>query len=503
MTPAPIPLKLPSLFEVEKALCERSLYHFAKGAWDVLEPGREFKDNWHVKAVCEHLEAVSRGELRRLIINIPPRHMKSLLVSIIWPVWDWLKNPSRQFLTASYALDLAGEHTLKSRLLILSPWFQERWGSTFSLRKDQNRKSSYMNTHGGHRIAVSPGRGVGKGGDILLADDPQNTDKMGSEPYVEETTNWWNRTFMQRLNNPVTAAVVLTMQRLSEQDLCNVALEEGGWEHLMLPAEFEPARKCKTSIGFEDPRTKPGELLWENHIGRTAIDAMKRRLQAYGTAGQLQQRPAPLGGGTLKSEQFRRIKRANLPQFFHKFISWDTAATENENNDPTGATVWGLSNTPGRAGMFKLGQLEEWLETPDLEKRIPEFGKRWGHGVEHLIESAGPTGLAMCQLLKAKHPTMLITPLDPKALGGGKDDRATLAAMHIANGLVWVIDDDPDNATFLPGCDVFPKKKPRDVIDSAVQAIIHGCSTYTFEAGGWAYEGSSSDGAADEEDDEW
>lgn len=483
---------LPSRLEIERVLYSRSLYEFAKAAWHVLEPGRAFKDNWHINAICDHLQAVSDGRIHRLLINVPPRHMKSLLVSVIWPVWDWLRTPTRQFLTASYRQPLSTRDALKSRHLMQSPWFQARFGHLFAMSRDQNQKQRYQNNKMGHRVAVTTKGGVGEGGDILIADDPQNTDEMGSDAYVDATTEWWNNTFMQRLNDQNDGAVVLTMQRLSERDICEQAIAEGGWVHLMLPAEYEQARACTTSLGFQDPRTEEGELLWPSRIGRVALDAMKKRLGSYGTAGQLQQRPAPRGGGIIKREGYRLIKRADLPPFFHHVISWDTAATENENNDPTGATVFGLSNTPGKQGLFKLGQLQEWLDAPGLEKRIPDYNRNWPPGTENIIECAGPTGLAMFQLMKAKFPHLTLTAADPKALGGGKNERAALAAIHIENGLVWLIEDDPDNEGYLTMSDAFPKCKPRDVVDSAIQAILSCTTRYTFESGDWSYISSSS-----------
>jgi phage terminase large subunit-like protein len=221
---------------------------------------------------------------------------------------------------------------------------------------------------------------------------------------------------------------------------------------------------------------------------------MKKRLGSYGTAGQMQQRPAPRGGGTLKRDTYRLIKRRELPEFFHHVISWDTAATENESNDPTGATVWGLSREPGKQGLFKLGQLQEWLSTPQLMRRIPDFNLNWPNGCENLVETAGPTGLAAFQMLR-ESTALVLTPIDPKKLGGGKDERARLASVYLENGLVWLIEDDPDNEGFLDKSDAFPKCKPRDVVDSAIQAILHCCTTYTFEEQRFSYEAvTSADG---------
>lgn len=504
--------KLPSLLALEREICMRSLYEFAKRAWSVLEPGRKFKDNWHIKLICDHLEAVSRGEIRRLLINVPPRHMKSLLVSVIWPVWDWLKTPTRQFLTASYVQKLSTRDALKSRQLIQSPWFQARFGDLFQLGKDQNEKQRYQNSKMGYRIAISTSGGVGEGGDFLIADDPQNTDEMTSDAYVEATTDWWNGTFNQRLNDQNDGAIVLTMQRLSERDLCEQAIQEGGWVHLMIPAEFEVARKCVTPWG-EDPRTQEGELLWPNRIGAAALTGMKKRLGSYGSAGQLQQRPAPRGGGTLKSQYLRKIKRDELPAFFHYILTLDTAATQNVNNDPTGAVLLGLSCEPNKQGIFKLAHLEEWLNAPQLERRIPALNKEFGKpGLENLIECAGPTGIALYDLLREKLPHLIMTRADPKDLGGDKDARANLAAIILEQGLCWEVEGDtPEeeekNVKFREKFDAFPKSKPRDAVDAWIQGVLYSTRTYTFEPHAFEYEGggrpTDTDGPEDDDDDDW
>lgn len=463
---------------VERELCKRSLHYFVQRCWHVLEPGKAFHDNWHIQLLCTHLEAVSRGEIHRLLINVPPRHMKSLLVSVIWPVWDWLNTPTRQFLTASYVQKLSTRDALKSRQLLQSAWFQSRFGELVQLGRDQNEKQRYQNTAMGHRIAISVSGGVGEGGDILIADDPQNTDEMTSDAYIEATHDWWKNTFNTRLNSS-DGAIVLTMQRLSTQDLAAVALDEGGWTHLMLPAEFEPARACTTPWG-SDPRTTEGELIWPGHFNAEHLARLKRNLGSAMAAGQLQQRPAPKGGSILKRDWYRTIKRSVLPSFFAYFVSIDTAATDNVANDPTGCTVWGLSREKGREGMFMLAQHEEWLDVPALLERIPEFGRDYP-GAVYLIESAGPSGLAAIQILRAKKQ-LPVVPINPKELGGGKEQRATLAAAYIEQGLIWLVEEDPKREKFLDMSDAFPKCKPRDVVDSAIQAILHVCTSYTFHS---------------------
>src|SRR5260370_1109852 len=231
-----------------------SIYSFVEDAWKVLEPGVRFTHGWHLEAICEHLEAVSNGEITRLLINIPPRHSKSTLVSVIWPVWQWLKAPSTQFLCASYALSLAIRDNRKSRLLIQSPWFQSVYRSAFSLSSDQNMKSYFENSARGYRLAVSTGSAAtGHGGSILIGDDLHAIDEKESDTARESCLDWFDTTFSTRLNNAETGAIVVIRHRIHAEDICGHLIGLGGWEHLNLPAEFEADRRCLTCLGWEDP----------------------------------------------------------------------------------------------------------------------------------------------------------------------------------------------------------------------------------------------------------
>ena len=148
---------------------ERSLVEYVRQAWDVLEPATDYIHGWHVEVICEHLEAVTRGEIKNLIINVPPGCMKSLLVSVMWPTWDWIAHPHRRYLTASYAQTLSTRDALKSRRLLQSQWYQERWGDRFALTSDQNQKTRYDNDRSGFRVALSVGGAVtGERGDVRI-----------------------------------------------------------------------------------------------------------------------------------------------------------------------------------------------------------------------------------------------------------------------------------------------------------------------------------------------
>ena len=286
-------------------------------------------DNWHIGAICEHLEAVTRGEIQNLLINIPPRHMKSLLVSVFWPCWEWgpMRRPALRYINSSYSSALSIRDNVKSRNLIQSNWYQERWGSVFRLRDDQNVKGKFENYQGGFRLASHVGGGTGEGGDRLICDDPNNITDVESAVIRQSTNEWWDLQMYNRVTNAATAARVMVMQRTHLDDLAGHVLESGDWVHLKLPTRFDPATRCTTGIGWADPRTQAGELLNPDLWSTAAIDAEERRLQTYGFAGQHQQEPVPKGGGMFQRAWFH--VQEDVPRDFVEITRfWDTAATE-------------------------------------------------------------------------------------------------------------------------------------------------------------------------------
>jgi hypothetical protein len=209
-------------------------------AWVIVEPSTPFVPGWHIDCIVEHLEAVTRGQIRNLIINVPPRHMKSLLVSVFWPAWEWIRWPERRWLYASYSAQLSIRDSVKCRRLIESPWYRSRWADRFALTSDQNTKGRFDNDRSGYRIATSVGgSATGEGGDRIVCDDPNNVNEVESDSVRKATNDWFDVVMSTRVNDPKTTAKVVVMQRCHEQDLSGHLLEQGGWEHLCLPAEYE------------------------------------------------------------------------------------------------------------------------------------------------------------------------------------------------------------------------------------------------------------------------
>ena len=392
-----------------KKQAESSFHEYIRQAWHLVEPKNEFTSGWHIEAICEHLEAVTRGEIRNLLINIPPRHMKSLAVSVFWPTWVWINDPSLRWLFASYAQSLSTRDSVKCRRIILSKWYQDRWGDRYHLTGDQNEKLKYENNKTGHRIATSvDGTGTGEGGDIIVVDDPHNLKEIHSDLKREGVLTWWSEVMSTRLNDPKTGRQVIVMQRGHEKDLSGKVLEEGGWEHLCLPAQFDPERKCFTSIGWEDPRAEEKELLWPERFDEESIETLIRKLGSHSAAGQLNQRPAPAEGLKFKKSWFRYFREEEKhytlitpdgEKRYDKGNCWifqtcDPAATEKQKSDYTVIGTWAVTKDNN---LLLIDLYREQVET--VEHEFIMLTQREKHKPRYQAVEDKTFGLAIFQKL--------------------------------------------------------------------------------------------------------
>lgn len=450
----------------ERAACRKSLYKFLLAAWPVLEPGRAFQANWHHRAICEHLEAVTQGRVKRLVINIPPRSTKSTLVSVMWPVWTWLKDPTRQFLSGSHNLALAVRDALKSRRLMESRWFQGHWPEQGRFSKDQNQKVRYELAAGGVRIAFGMGSGVtGEGGDYLLIDDPHPAKEgMWSQANREAVQRAYDYELFNRLNDAASSAIVIVMQRLHEDDLTGHVLSgEEAWVQLRLPMEYEPGDGCVTELGFEDPRRKEGELLHPARFDADWLAGAKERLGAWGIAGQLQQRPAPLGGGVVKLEWFRRydtLPAANRRQ--QVLQVWDTASKADELlNCPWVCGTWLKTET----GIYLQDVFRQWMDYPTGKRAVLSLAER--DRPDAIVMEDASTGASLIQELGQE--TML--PLIPFRPQGDKVMRLALETPLIEAGKVFLPRSAPWLAEYERELASFPKAATQDQADMASMAL--------------------------------
>jgi len=447
---------------IEKELCQRSLSEFVKSAWHVLEPSQPYIHGWHVDCICDHLEAVTAEEIRRLLINIPPGTMKSTLCNVFWPAWEWgpLGMSSNRIISASHEVGLAIRDTRKMRNLIASDWYQARWPIAFS--GDQNQKLYYENEDTGWRQACPVKSMTGKRGDRVVWDDPHSVEAALSEAERITAVREFKETLPTRLNNPDTSAIVIVMQRLHEEDVSGLILtEDYGYEHLNLPMEFEKENRCTTSIGFVDPRKEEGELLFPERFPQSVIDEYKKIMGSYGYAGQMQQRPAPRTDGFFEWEKLQVISPEAVPKIRKEVRYWDKAGTDGGD----GARTAGVRMGVGVDGNFYVRHVEKgrWA-APRREKIIKETAHRDSKKVKVWLEQEPGSGgkesaeatinNLMGFIVKADRPT------------GDKAVRAEPYSVAVENGKVYLVEGDW-NQDFIDEHKTFPVGKHKDQIDAA------------------------------------
>jgi predicted phage terminase large subunit-like protein len=293
--------------EALRRLCKENLHFFVKTFWDTLE-GVDFEDNWHIQAICEHLEGVACGKIKNLMLLIPPRHMKSSIVSIFFPVWVWLQNPSSKLISASATMNLSIGFTKQSMTLIESPKFMHLFGDRFEKNPKSWGVKTYGNDKNGVRHAITVAGGTGLTANIFIIDDPIEAENSRSQAYRDQCWTWYTGTAKTRLVK--NGATILVMQRLHEEDLVGKILaserRKKMWDILCFPVEYEVDHVVKTqsSLGFQDPRTYEGELLWERMYGQDWVEDRKDEMTPQVVAAQLQQRPSPKDGEIFKEYMF-------------------------------------------------------------------------------------------------------------------------------------------------------------------------------------------------------
>ena len=491
------------LRDLERADCEESLYAFLARAWRYIDPS-PWRDGWPIEAVAEHLQAVVDGQIRRLLINIPPRMGKSSITSVALPAWCWTQSrvsptsgPGVQFLHASYASQLSLRDSVKCRRLIESPWYQAHWGNRFKLNSDQNTKSRFTNDKGGERLITSVGAAVtGEGGSIIVVDDPNAADEAFSEATIQATIDWWDGTMSTRLNDPSTGAYIVIQQRLAEDDLTGHILSKdvGEWTHLCLPMRFEKERAFVTTIGWEDPREEEGELLWPERFPDRQVTELERVLGPFKAAGQLQQRPEPAGGGVVKREWWQLWEEPAFPPMDFILASLDTAYTLKESNDYSALTIWGVfsestmaqaSRVMGADGrpMYVNRSYEEgapkvmlmyaWQERLELHQLVEKVAQTARSlRIDKLLIENKAAGISVAQEMRRlyNNEKFAVQLSDPKS----QDKLSRLySVQHLfAEGMVFA----PDKAwaeTVITQVGQFPKGKHDDLVDTVSQALRH------------------------------
>lgn len=378
------------------------LIDYIKEGWKIVVPNRPFINSWSIEAIAEHLQAVSKGEITRLLINIAPRHTKSLICSVFWPTWEWTQNPYTQWLTLSYGLNLSIRDARKSRLLIQSNWYQQNWSKAFTFAFDQNVKSRYENNLQGHRVSSAMLASMtGENADRILIDDPHNVADIESETIRQSTIDAYDLAISTRLNDANKGSIVVIGQRLREDDLFGHLLAQGGFEHLCLPSENDLSRRCFTSVKttkgkiytdpvtgtFRDPRTKEKELLSPERFDEKAIEKAKKVLQPIGYAAQHDQNPTPPTGVLFNTDKLVKINPSLIPFDLRKHRHWDLASTVPKNgSDPdyTVGVLMGIDDTNNR--FFVLDVVRFRLEPAQAQVKILKTAQDDGLSVSITVE---------------------------------------------------------------------------------------------------------------------
>ena len=401
------------------------LMAFVRYYWRILEPEAELVEGWPLYAVCEHLEACTYGSITRLLINVPPGFMKSLLVDVFWPAWEWgpAGKPYLRYVAFSYSIGLTERDNGKFRDLMVSRSYQDLWGKAFALKKIG--ESKVTNDRTGSKLATSVGGiGTGERGDRVICDDLHNVKESESETIRSETVRFFRESLSNRLNNMEHSVIIVVMQRVHEADVSGTILAEyDDYVHLMIPMEYEWARHVVTSIGWQDPRgldddgeplvlvddggtryprdndaadelekEREGMLAWPERFPEGVVDSLKQQLGPYAYAAQYRQMPSPRGGGIFQRDwwQLYESPDGKFPPLEYVVASLDGAFTEKEENDPSALTVWGVFceeisiQVPGKLirekGPPKLILIDAWA------KHLKMHGTRVEYSQEELDE---------------------------------------------------------------------------------------------------------------------
>ena len=348
---------------------------FVREAWHVIEPNTPLVWSWHLDALCLHLEAITRGRIVRLLANVPPGSSKSLIVSVLWQAWEWgpCGLPALRYLATAFNEGPVKRDTRKCRDLMLSEWYRQLWPEVVLTRTGE---TSFANSRTGTREGIAFGSLTSQRGDRLIIDDPHSTETAESDAERTRTVRQFQEGALNRLNDQARSAIVVIMQRLHEQDVSGAILKSGmGFEHLCLPMEFEPERRCSTSIGFTDPRTYDGELLDPVRFPREIVER-DFKPYAYSWAGQYQQRPAPREGGLFKRHWFEGKIIRQAPAGTVWVRHWDLAATRRV----TAARTAGVKMGRTPEGKYVVGHViktqEEGAEVRRLIRATAETDGR-------------------------------------------------------------------------------------------------------------------------------
>jgi len=462
---------------------EQSLAEFTKQAWHLIEPETKLIWNWHIDTICGYLEATvaktkdAKPMITRLIINVPPGSLKSILVSVMFPAWLWIKYPGKRILGIANIQDLAIRDSRKSKIIVTSEWYQERW--PLALMADQSAKTNYENSHAGFRGSLGlTGNITGKRGDYLLLDDPHDATTVQSDLQRQSVLEVYDSKISTRVNSQDNSVIIVIMQRLHHLDLTGHLLNKTKtkWVHAVIPMHYDTAFTYNSTRDIqrpdlEDPR-KNNQLLFPKVFSKEVVEKLYEDMGEYHSAGQLEQRPSPKSGGILRQNWFRVLPEdAPMPTVEHVFCSWDTAYSERDmiNNSFSACTTWGIfwNEAQQRDCMLLLDVWFDRVDYPDLRRKAAALDKE-KHPDIHLIEKKA-SGLALVQDLRRSG--ILVRTYVPTT---DKVSRAYAIQAMLESGQVWIADRKwAHHFAYLMGS--FPNgvNESEDLADTFTQAALY------------------------------
>jgi predicted phage terminase large subunit-like protein len=445
------------------AILRRDFCGFIERSFYELNPETEFLPNWHIEVIAEELEACRRGETKRLIINLPPRSLKSHCATVAFPAWLLGHIPSAQIICASYGQDLANKHAIDSRAIMASNFYRSLFSTRLSPQKQAVQE--FMTTQKGVRLATSVG-GVltGRGADMIIVDDPLKPEEALSETQRKTTNDWFDHTLYSRLNDKRTGRIIIVTQRLHEDDLVGHVMSQGNWKLVRFPAiaEEEEPYVIHTAYGLRRFHRHVGEALHPERESLETLGKIREALGEYNFSGQYLQTPAPLGGGMVKYGWFKTFTTSDRPSNFELILqSWDTASKPTELADYSVCTTWGVKEKH----IYLLHVHRQRLDYPALKRAVGEQAAAFRPTQILIEDKSSGTQLIQELIHEGVHGVQRYEPTMDKIM------RLHSVTNIIENGFVYL----PEKAEWLPEfvheMTSFPKAKYDDQTDSTSQAL--------------------------------
>lgn len=456
-------MKMPGKAELD-ALLRTDLHAFIVRSFYELNRETPYSRNWHIELIAQELEKCRLGETTRLIINVPPRSLKSHCASVAFPAWLLGHNPAEQIITVSYGQDLADKHALDCRTVMLSPWYERAFPTR--LASSRPAVNDFRTTQNGFRLSVSVGgAAIGRGGEFIIIDDPLKPDEALSETQRKNVNDRYDHTLITRLNSKKTGRIIMIMQRLHEDDLVGHVLGLGDWKVLRFPAIAERDETYEIVSPLTGRRRfnrRAGEALHPEREPLHILEEIRHIQGEYNFAGQYQQAPAPFGGGMVKADWFKTYSSIESPGSFQTTLqSWDTANKSSELNDFSVCTTWGLMGPH----LYLLNVYRKRVDYPELKRAVRDQADMFAPQVILIEDKASGTQLLQELVREGVHGAQSYKPTMEKVM------RLHSVCSTIENGFVYLPEKAPWLQEFLHEITTFPYSKHDDQTDSTSQAL--------------------------------